>query len=147
MLFVCAALILVAASHNFASPPNDCSDVAPSQRQDCGYGGITKQECVTAHQGSCCWGEGHHGGGCSAKVPCCYWNKGAGPPPPPPPPPPKHTIHTVHIVQSCHLDVGFADTCAGILNRSVAPYFVTRGKVNTGTREARHFWKFCAIKP
>jgi len=26
-------------------------------------------------------------------------------------------IRTVHVVQTCHLDVGFADTAAGIINR------------------------------
>ena len=50
-----------------------------------------------------------------------------GPPPPPPAPPPPpfaKTIKTVHIVQSCHLDVGFADTCAGITNRYFDKFYL-----------------------
>ena len=46
--------------------------------------------------------------------------------PPNPPPPPAFTknIKTVHVVQSCHLDVGFADTCAGIVNRYFDKFYL-----------------------
>ena len=33
-------------------------------------------------------------------------------------------IKTVHVVQSCHLDVGFADTCAGIVNRYFDKFYL-----------------------
>jgi hypothetical protein len=43
------------------------------------------------------------------------------PPRPPPPPPPgaidPRTVHTVLVMQSCHLDVGFADFSTNIINR------------------------------
>ncbi len=49
------------------------------------------------------------------------------PPPPPPPPPPgavdPATIHTVMVMQSCHLDVGFADFSSNIINRFFHQHF------------------------
>eukprot|EP01043_Picozoa_sp_COSAG02_P017275 COSAG02_NODE_780_length_17266_cov_3.939244_3_plen_698_part_00 len=62
-----------------------------------------------------------------------------GPPPPPPtPPPPAFTkaIKTVHVVQSCHLDVGFADTCAGITNRYFDKFYLD--VIETATNLTKH---------
>lgn len=51
---------------------------------------------------------------------------GPKPPPPPPPAPPfTKKIKVVHVVQSCHLDVGFADTCAGIVNRYFDKFYLS----------------------
>ena len=51
------------------------------------------------------------------------------PPPPPPPLPPgaidPKTIHTVLVMQSCHLDVGFADFSTNIINRFWHQHFPT----------------------
>ena len=29
---------------------------------------------------------------------------------------PEPTVHTVHVINSCHLDIGFADTSLAIVN-------------------------------
>ena len=52
------------------------------------------------------------------------------PPQPPPPPLPRgaidpETIHTVLVMQSCHLDVGFADFSTNIINRFWHQHFPT----------------------
>ena len=39
------------------------------------------------------------------------------PPPGPPPPVYPHITKTVHVINSCHLDIGFADSSANIINR------------------------------
>ena len=65
------------------------------------------------------------------------WAKGAQYPPTPPPPPPRpppplppgamdpRTVHTVLVMQSCHLDVGFADFSTNIINRFWHQHFPT----------------------
>lgn len=92
---------------------------------DCGFPGITEQECVTR---GCCYapngaGPWCQGAACSATNPClnggscstadgscacpdgfygymCMFAR----------------IKTVHVVQACHLDVGFAETAVDIVN-------------------------------
>ena len=39
------------------------------------------------------------------------------PPPGPPPPVYPQITKTVHVINSCHLDIGFADSAANIINR------------------------------
>mmetsp|Transcript_35724 Transcript_35724/g.93375 ORF Transcript_35724/g.93375 Transcript_35724/m.93375 type:complete len:832 (-) Transcript_35724:153-2648(-) len=49
----------------------------------------------------------------------------SGPPTPPPPPPtPDYAdIEVVHVINSCHLDIGFADSSVGIVNRYFDHHF------------------------
>ena len=96
--------------------PANCSMVKPEHRVDCGFPGIDEKGCLL--NADCCYG-----GPCSATVPCCYHSNPSAPPGPPPPPFAK-AIKTVHVVQSCHLDVGFADTCAGITNRYFDKFYL-----------------------
>ena len=84
----------------------NCSMVKRADRVDCGHPGITEKSCLQTH--GCCYGGG------SATVPDCYYST-----PGPHTPPFTQAIKTVHVVQSCHLDVGFADTCAS--SRSLQP--------------------------
>jgi hypothetical protein len=48
-----------------------------------------------------------------------------GPPAPPPTPPnePAAAIKVVHVINSCHLDIGFADSSQGIINRYFDHHF------------------------
>jgi hypothetical protein len=42
----------------------------------------------------------------------------------------------VHVVQSCHLDVGFADTCAGIVNRYFDKFYLNVIETSANLTEA-----------
>eukprot|EP01116_Phalansterium_solitarium_P018609 TRINITY_DN499_c0_g1_i1.p1 TRINITY_DN499_c0_g1~~TRINITY_DN499_c0_g1_i1.p1 ORF type:complete len:799 (-),score=301.91 TRINITY_DN499_c0_g1_i1:735-3131(-) len=94
-----------------------------SHKVDCGFPGISQQQC---QQRGCCWDSsaaeiwcsapacandsacsGHGqciGGACQCEAGFEGWNCA------------QTTITTVHVVQSCHLDVGFADSSVGIIN-------------------------------
>jgi len=99
---------------------------------DCGHPGITKAECEAKN---CCFDDdgtkplqcsgflqncsttadcNSHGECISGACKCttgyagAYCNQTALPPFP--------DIKTVHVINSCHLDIGFADSSAGIIN-------------------------------
>jgi hypothetical protein len=58
-------------------------------------------------------------------VPGGAHHRPSGPPPPPPSPPnePGIDIKVVHVINSCHLDIGFADSSQGIINRYFDHHF------------------------
>lgn len=76
-----------------SSPIDTCNAVSTSALIDCGVPGITEEQCA---ERGCCFN--------TANSPNCFY-PGYGVP-----------IKTVHVVQACHLDVGFANTAAGIVN-------------------------------
>jgi hypothetical protein len=138
------------------------------KRVECGFPGITPQECNTK---GCCFDNSVEGHWCSKSPQSCESRAATcnghgdcashpgtsqpdsctcdagytggtcskhGTPPPPPPPPPAPSNYTkikvVHVINSCHLDIGFADSSVGIINRYFDHHFPTAIAVGQGLR-------------
>ena len=86
-----------------------------NQRVECGFPGITPAQCDAKN---CCFNNEVHGHWCSEKK-CAPPAPPAPPTPSPPKPPPQNytNIEVLHVINSCHLDIGFADSSQGIINR------------------------------
>jgi len=123
------------------------------QRIPCGFPGITAAQC---HAKNCCFNTDAAREWCSAKPEACVTRaqtcnnhgdcmKGSGNVPDSckcdggysggqcqiAPPPNMTNIEVVHVINSCHLDIGFADSSAGIINRYFdhhIPYAVQVGQ-------------------
>lgn len=97
---VCAALLLKSASSSLAAPPaGACSAV--TSRVPCGQPTDSALACATK---GCCFDA--NGGNLS----CFYATNGV-------------PITTVHVIQACHFDAGYADTTSNILNEWFHTYF------------------------
>lgn len=86
-------MLLVAVLH--ASADDTCLDIPALQRVDCGWPTIDKATCTK--RGCCFHDEGYD------ISPDCFYNT------------PSLPIDTVHVVQACHFDAGFAKTIDGIV--------------------------------
>eukprot|EP01012_Entosiphon_sulcatum_P032079 TRINITY_DN40828_c0_g1_i1.p1 TRINITY_DN40828_c0_g1~~TRINITY_DN40828_c0_g1_i1.p1 ORF type:complete len:800 (-),score=122.49 TRINITY_DN40828_c0_g1_i1:16-2391(-) len=110
---------------------------------DCGFPGITEQQCIS---NGCCWDNTHPNiwcsqPACTSRANCswhgdctsgvCHCDVGwTGPFCADTP------ITTVHVIQACHLDVGFADSAQGIINRYFTQHFPNITKIAQQLRDA-----------
>lgn len=140
-----------------------------ANRTECGFPGITPDQC---HKRRCCFDNDstahwcskvpqpcisravtcHNHGECVAANPgknvpaACKCDEGFSGPTcgsyPPPPPPNYSNVSVVHVINSCHLDIGFADSSQGIINRYFdhhIPTAITLGRQFRNAPEADRF--------
>eukprot|EP00698_Gefionella_okellyi_P013605 TRINITY_DN3736_c0_g1_i1.p1 TRINITY_DN3736_c0_g1~~TRINITY_DN3736_c0_g1_i1.p1 ORF type:complete len:789 (-),score=169.87 TRINITY_DN3736_c0_g1_i1:1170-3536(-) len=113
-----------------------------THKVDCGYSGISQSECASR---GCCWDSSRPDIWCSA--PACTDSNSCS----------NHgacvsgvcqcssgwegfncadtEITTVHVIQACHLDVGFADSAIGIINRYFDHHFPMIAEVGEELRK------------
>jgi hypothetical protein len=84
-------------------PPATCASVAPALRAPCGQAWDGAAACALK---GCCFDAAN-----STRSPCFYGAPAAA------------AITTVHVIQSCHFDAGYADFTTAILNRWFTQFF------------------------